>query len=379
MPENIVDKKENNRKYFTKQSAFTPQLNLIQLQLDSYNWFLQEGIKEVLSEISPVEDFTGKNWTLELGSFAFGKSKYTPEQAKEKGVTFDAPLRIEAILINKQTGQRFKQEVFLGDIPQMTTKGTFIINGVERVIINQLVRSPGIFFSAIDDPITGKRLYQAEIRPYRGSWLEFSISRTGVLTAKIDRRRKFAVTTLLRALGFSDSQQIIDQFSDVDTEEDKILDTTLRKDPTTTTEEALLEIFRKMRPGDPVVLENARDLLDGMFFQVRRYNLTKVGRFKINKRLGLDLVNSAENWILTKADIIATLKYLIMLSKGQGKLDDIDHLANRRVRCAGELVQQNALRIGILRLERIIKERMSLTAADQEVTPGGLINAKPVI
>src|SRR3989338_2312414 len=379
MPENIVDKKENNSKYFNKQSAFTPQLNLIQLQLDSYNWFLQEGIKEVLSEISPVEDFTGKNWTLELGSFAFGKSKYTPEQAKEKGVTFDAPLRIEAILINKQTGQRFKQEVFLGDIPQMTTKGTFIINGVERVIINQLVRSPGIFFSAIDDPITGKRLYQAEIRPYRGSWLEFSISRTGVLTAKIDRRRKFAVTTLLRALGFSDSQQIIDQFSDVDTEEDKILDTTLRKDPTTTTEEALLEIFRKMRPGDPVVLENARDLLDGMFFQVRRYNLTKVGRFKINKRLGLDLVNSAENWILTKADIIATLKYLIMLSKGQGKLDDIDHLANRRVRCAGELVQQNALRIGILRLDRIIKERMSLTAADQEVTPGGLINAKPVI
>ncbi len=379
MSDNTVDKKENNRKYFTKQSAFTPQLNLIQLQLDSYNWFLKEGIREVLSEISPVEDFTGKNWTLELGSFAFGKAKYTPEQAKEKGVTFDAPLRIEAILINKQTGQRFKQEVFLGDIPQMTKKGTFIINGVERVIINQLVRSPGIFFSAIDDPITGKRLYQAEIRPYRGSWLEFSISRTGVLTAKIDRRRKFAVTTLLRALGFSDSQQIIDQFSDVDTEEDKILDATLRKDPTTTTEEALLEIFRKMRPGDPVVLENARELLDGMFFQSRRYNLTKVGRFKINKRLGLDLKNSAENWILTKTDIIATLKYLIQLSKGQGKLDDIDHLANRRVRCAGELVQQNALRIGILRLERIIKERMSLTAADQEVTPGGLINAKPVI
>lgn len=379
MSENIADKKENNRKHFTKQPAFTPQLNLIKLQLDSYNWFLQEGVKEILGEISPVEDFTGKNWTLELGSYQFGKSKYTPEQAKEKGVTFDAPLRIEAILMNKQTGQRFQQEVFLGDIPQMTEKGTFIVNGVERVIINQLVRSPGIFFSAMDDPITGKRLYQAEIRPYRGSWLEFSISRTGVLTAKIDRRRKFAVTTLLRALGFSDSQQIIDQFSDIDTGKDKIFEATLHKDPTTTTEEALLEIFRKMRPGDPVVLENARDLLDGMFFQSRRYNLTKVGRFKINKRLGLDLANSAENWILTRTDIIATLKYLIRLSKGEGKLDDIDHLANRRVRCAGELVQQNALRIGILRLERIIKERMSLTSADQEVTPGGLINAKPVI
>ncbi|MBI2334974.1 DNA-directed RNA polymerase subunit beta [Candidatus Daviesbacteria bacterium] len=376
MSENI---KENKRKNFTKQSAFTPQLNLIKLQLDSYSWFLNEGIREVLDEISPVEDFTGKNWTLELGSYQFGKSKYSPQQAREKGVTFDAPLRIEAILINKQTGQRFKQEVFLGDIPQMTEKGTFIVNGVERVIINQLVRSPGVFFSAVDDPITGKRLYQAEIRPYRGSWLEFSISRTGVLTAKIDRRRKFAVTTLLRALGFASSQEIIDQFSDVDTGEDKIIETTLQKDPTTTTEEALLEIFRKMRPGDPVVLENARELLDGMFFQSRRYNLTKVGRFKINKRLGLDLVNSGENWILTKTDIIAALKYLIRLGKGEGKLDDIDHLANRRVRCAGELVQQNALRIGILRLERIIKERMSLTAADQEVTPGGLINAKPVI
>src|SRR3989338_5736704 len=289
---NITDNTE--RRYWNKSTSIVPQLNLIQIQLDSYNWFLQQGIKDVLMEITPVEDFTGKNWTLELGSFYFGKPKYTFEQAREKGVTFDAPLKIEATLINKQTGKRSKQEVFLGDIPQMTDKGTFIINGVERVIINQLVRSPGVFFQAVDDPITGRRLYSAEIRPYRGSWLEFSISRTGVLTAKIDRRRKFAVTTLLRALGFSDSQQIIDQFSDVDTEEDKILDTTLRKDPTTTTEEALLEIFRKMRPGDPVVLENARDLLDGMFFQVRRYNLTKVGRFKINKRLGLELVNSAD-------------------------------------------------------------------------------------
>ncbi len=373
------DKKLNERKYFTKASFAVPQLNLIQLQLDSYNWFLKMGISEVLSEITPVEDFTGKNWTLELGSFSFGKSKYLSEQAKNKGVTYDAPLRIEATLTNKQTGQRVKQEVFLGDIPQMTEKGTFIINGVERVIINQLVRSPGVFFSAADDPITGKRLFSAEIRPYRGSWLEFSISRTGVLTAKIDRRRKFAVTTLLRALGYSETQSIVDLFSDVDTGEEKLIDVTLAKDPTTTQEEALLEIFRKMRPGDPVVLENAKQLLDGMFFNSRRYNLTKVGRFKINKRLNLDLPNTAENWILTNTDIIAALKYLIKLSAGEGRLDDIDHLANRRVRCAGELVQQNAFRIGVLRLERIIKERMSLTPVDQPISPGGLINAKPVI
>jgi len=371
--------KDIGRKYWSKAPASVPELNLIKIQLDSYNWFLKTGIAEVLEEISPVEDFTGKNWTLELGSFYFGKSKYTAEVAREKGVTFDAPLKIEATLINKQTGQRYKQDVFLGDIPQMTDKGTFIINGVERVIINQLVRSPGVFFQAADDPITGKRLFSAEIRPYRGSWLEFSITRGGVLTAKIDRRRKFAATTLLRALGFSDNESIIEQFTDVDTEEDKFIDTTLAKDPTTSSDEALLEIFRKMRPGDPVVLDNAKALLDGMFFNARRYNLIKVGRYKINKRLNLSLSNTPENWILTKEDIIATLKYLIKLSHGEGKLDDIDHLANRRVRCAGELVQQNAFRIGVLRLERIIKERMSLTAADQEVSPGGLINAKPVI
>ncbi|OGE32268.1 DNA-directed RNA polymerase subunit beta [Candidatus Daviesbacteria bacterium RIFCSPHIGHO2_02_FULL_36_13] len=263
----------------------------------------------------------------------------------------------------------------------MTDKGTFIINGVERVIINQLVRSPGVFFQAVDDPITGRRLYSAEIRPYRGSWLEFSISRTGVLTAKIDRRRKFAATTFLRAIGISETEDIISQFKDVESNSEgkSLIENTLSKDPTANTDEALLEIFRKMRPGDPVVLDNAKALLDGMFFNARRYNLTKVGRFKINKRLGLNLPNTEESWILTNTDIIEALKYLIKLSNGEGKLDDIDHLANRRVRCAGELVQQNAFRIGVLRLERIIKERMSLTAADQEPTPGGLINAKPVI
>ncbi len=370
---------KNERKYWSKQLSFAPQLDLIKLQLDSYNWFLKEGIKEVLMEISPVEDFTKKNWTLELGSFSFGKSKYNPEQAREKGVTYDAPLKIEAILINKQTGRRVAQEVFLGDIPQMTNKGTFIVNGVERVIINQLVRSPGIFFQASDDPITGKRLYSAEIRPYRGSWLEFNVTRGGVLTAKIDRRRKFAATTLLRAIGMSDPDQMRKEFSAEDTGEDKLIDITLAKDSTATTEEALIEIFRKMRPGDPIVLENAKALLDGMFFQPRRYNLTKVGRFKINKRLNLNLPNTPEFHILTKEDIVATLKYLIKLTNHEGQVDDIDHLANRRVRCAGELVQQNAFRIGVLRLERIIKERMSLTPIDSDVTPGGLINAKPVI
>lgn len=375
-----ADNTHIERNYWGKSSAHKPELDLIKLQIDSYQWFLTEGIKEALAEISPIEDFTGKNWILELGDISFGKPKYTPDEAKDKGVTYDAPLRIQTTLTNKQTGRITKQEVFLGDIPQMTDKGTFVINGVERVIINQLVRSPGVFLSVMEDPITGRRLYQAELRPYRGSWLEFSISRTNVLTAKIDRRRKFAATTFLRALGFSEDEEIMQLFQDVDTSEDaKVIEATLAKDPTSNTDEALLEIFRKMRPGDPVVLDNAKSLLDGMFFNSRRYNLTRVGRFKINKKLELDIPNTPENWILTKEDIVATLKYLIGLINGKGIVDDIDHLANRRVRCAGELVQQNAFRVGVLRLERIIRERMSLIAVDQEVSPGGLVNAKPVI
>jgi len=370
---------QSNPRVSWGKSSIRPELNLIQLQLDSYNWFLSEGIKEVLNEISPVEDFTGKNWTLSFGDFAFGKPKYTPDEAKDKGVTYDASLKVETILTNKQTEKVVRQEVFLGDVPQMTDKGTFVINGVERVIINQLVRSPGVFFSALDDPITGRRLFSAEVRPYRGSWLEFSISRANVLTVKIDRRRKFAATTLLRSIGFSDNDAILNLFKDVDTGEERIIETTLSKDPTKSGDEALMEIFRKMRPGDPVVLDNAKSLLEGMFFNGRRYNLTKVGRFKINKRLGLNIPNSPENWILNKEDVVTTLKYLISLTRGEGSLDDIDHLGNRRVRCAGELVQQNAFRIGALRLERIIKERMSLAAVDQEVSPGALINAKPVI
>jgi len=376
MPKNIT---YTDRKYWGKVIALKPELNLVQLQLDSYNWFLSEGIGEVLEEISPIEDFTGKNWILEFGESSFGKGKYTPEVAQEKGVTFDSPLKVKTSLTNKQTGQKYTQEVFLGDIPQMTEKGTFIINGVERVIVNQIVRSPGVFFSAVDDPLTGRRLFSAELRPYRGSWLEFSISHSDVLTVKIDRRRKFPATTFLRAIGFSEDEAILELFKNEDTGEQSLLEKTLSKDQTKTTDEALLEIFRKMRPGDPVVLDTAKGLLEGMFFSGRRYNLTKVGRFKINKRLKSNIPNTQENWILTKEDVVATIKYLIRLSFGEGKLDDIDHLGNRRIRRVGELVQQNAFRNGLLRLERVIKERMSLLTLDQDITPSGLINAKPVI
>ncbi|MBI2595881.1 DNA-directed RNA polymerase subunit beta [Candidatus Daviesbacteria bacterium] len=371
----------NNRLYWGKRSSIAElkKLDLTRLQKQSYELFLNSGIGQLLNEISPVADFTGKNWRLEFGEYFFGKSRFSPEQCMIKGVSFDAPLRVKVVLTNLQTNETYKQEAFLGDIPQMTEKGTFIINGVERVIVNQIVRSPGVFFSAIEDPITGRKLFGAELRPSHGSWLEFSISRSDVLTVKIDRRRKFAATTLLRALGFTDGQ-IRDRFSSADQNSDhRYIESTLAKDMTKDENEALLEIFRKMRPGDPVVLETARTLLENMFFNARRYNLTRVGRFKINKRLGLNIPNTPENWTLTKEDIVETLIYLIGLANGAGKVDDIDHLSNRRVRMVGELVAQNAFWVGLQRLERVIRERMSLLSADQEITASGLVNARPVI
>lgn len=369
----------NGRVYWGKNTNLPTQLDLIKLQKESYAKFLTEGVASLISEITPVHDFTGKNWKLEFGEYFLGKPHFTPEQCKVKGATFDAPLRIKVTLTNLQTGRTYTQEAFLGDLPLMTDKGTFIVNGVERVVINQIVRSPGVFFSVSEDPITGRRLHGAEIRPQHGSWLEFSVSRSNVITIKIDRRRKFAATTLLRALGYSE-EEILNEFSEVDDNPDhEYISSTLAKDLTKNQNEALLEIFRKMRPGDPIVLDTAKSLLENMFFNPRRYNLTRIGRFKINKRLGLDIPNTSENWVLTKEDILAALKYLIRLSNGQGKVDDIDHLANRRVRMVGELVAQNAFWVGLQRLERVIKERMSLLSADQEITAAGLVNARPMI
>lgn len=369
----------NGRVYWGKNKNLLTQLDLIKLQKESYAKFLAEDIASLISEISPVLDFTGKNWKLEFGEYFLGKPHFTPEQCKVKGASYDAPLRIKVTLTNLQTGRTYTQEAFLGDLPLMTDKGTFIINGVERVVINQIVRSPGVFFSASDDPITGRRLHGAELRPQHGSWLEFSVSRSDVITIKIDRRRKFAATTLLRALGYSE-EDILNEFKDVDTNEDhNYISSTLQKDLTKNQNEALLEIFRKMRPGDPIVLDTAKSLIDNMFFNPRRYNLTRIGRFKINKRLGLDIPNTPENWVLTKEDILATMKYLIKLANGNGKVDDIDHLANRRIRMVGELVSQNAFWVGLQRLERVIKERMSLLSADQEITAAGLVNARPMI
>src|SRR3972149_1933578 len=366
-----------------KEFSLLPKLDLLSVQKQSYKWFLEEGIKQVLNEISPIDDFTEKNWTLELKDYRLGKNANTPEIALSKGVTFDAPLYVNATLINKKTSSTYNHEVFLGDIPQMTDRGTFIINGIERSVVNQLVRSPGVFFTAIVDNVTGKTLYSAEIRPVHGSWLEFTTTRHETIMVKIDRRRKFLATTFLRALGVSSNQDIKDKFSQLEADgKTQFIENTLLKDETTNSDDALIEIFRKMHPGEPVVLDKIRENFLGTFFNNRRYDLGQVGRYKINKKLGKTSgfnPPAEDTKILTTDDIIGTIAYLINLAKTGEGVDDIDSLANRRVRCVGELVATTAFRIGALRLERSVKERMSLIQADQPISIGGLINARPIM
>lgn len=364
--------KTSGRLFWGNNYPDLPKIDLTRIQRDSFAWFLNEGIGLLISDINPIEDFTGKNWLLEFNHYSLGAPKLPSAEALIKGVNYDASLKIEAKLTNKQTNQTSKQEVFLGDLPMITENGTFVINGIERAVVNQLVRSPGVYFTGETDPITGRMLYGAELRPMRGAWLEFNIARNDVVTVRIDRKRKFPVTTFLRALGMGDDEEILKTFGD-------FIDTTLSKDSTKGTSEAVLELYRKMRPGEPAVLDTAREFLANLFFNPRRYDLSKVGRFKINKRLGLSTPNETENWVLTREDIIKTIQYLIALQNGKGEADDIDHLANRRVRPVGELVGQIAFRIGLLRLERAVKERMSMLDLKTIPNPGQVVNARPII
>lgn len=371
------------RQYWGHSYPFLPEIDLIAVQRDSYHWFLREGIAEIISEISPIDDFTGKNWSLSFGKHTLGKPKLTPQEAMEKGLTYDTPLKVEATLLNKQTNEKIRQDVFLGDIPEMTGRGTFIISGIERAVVNQLIRSPGAFFTAKVDPVTGRRLFSAEIRPMHGSWLEFATTRNDLITVRIDKKRKFLATTFLRAIdaiGSNTDEAIVAYFQQLEKDSPHaFIQSSLDKDPAKTNGEALVEIFKKMRPGEPIVVGNARELLLNMFFNQRRYNLGRVGRFKLNKKLGLTLSESREHWVLTKEDILKTIAYLINLANGRGELDDIDHLGNRRVRSVGELVSTIAFRVGLLRLERMVKERMSLITADTTPTPTQLVNARPII
>ncbi|MGB6839200.1 MAG: DNA-directed RNA polymerase subunit beta, partial [Microgenomates group bacterium] len=276
---------QNNRRNFGKSEKKLPKLDLSLVQRESWEEFLEKGITRQLKEITPIIDFTGKNWELHFGEISLGEPAITVKQASQKGLTYSSPLKITATLVNKRTGKETTQEVFLGDVPQMTPRGTFIINGIERVVINQLVRSPGVYFSGELDRSSGRMLYKAEVRPLHGSWLEFEVGRNDVIAARIDRRRKVVATAFLRAMGIETDSEIISTFKEIDKDADrKYITATVEKDPTTTKEEAVLEIYRKMRPGEPAVLENAQNLFESLFFEPRRYDLGRVGRFKINKR-----------------------------------------------------------------------------------------------
>lgn len=372
--------KQTKRENWGQITPKLEELNLIKIQLDSYKQFLEEGIKESLQELNPIKDFTGKVFEFEFINSRVGLPKITPKQSIEKGVTFEAPLWATVKLTNLHSKATQQQEIFLGDIPMMTTTGTFIINGVERVVVNQLVRSPGAYFTREVDPHSGRALHEAEIRPMRGSWLEVLVSRNDHLSVRIDRHRKVSATTLIRALGYSDNDAILALFADVDTDKDhQYIATTLLKDTSTNTEEALLEFYQKIRPGEPAVLENAKALLHQMFFDYRRYNLGLVGRYKLNRKLGINTPVDKQHVTLSAEDFIGSIKYLINLQNGKGKTDDIDHLANRRLRCVGELVNQTAFKVGLLRLERSIKEKMSLAKPDELPTPAAFVNPRPII
>ncbi|MBT3249744.1 MAG: DNA-directed RNA polymerase subunit beta [Candidatus Pacebacteria bacterium] len=364
-----------------KERKVFPKLDLIELQRDSYQQFLDSGIRESLDEINGqdgegIKDFTGKNWILKFGNYRLGELKHTPAEAKSKAVTYDFPLYVEASLTNQRTGATQTQEVFLADMPKMTNVGTFIVNGIERAVVTQLVRSPGAFFSSDKDG--AQLLYKAELRPLRGSWLEIGVGKRQVLSVKIDRRRKMPATVLLRAMGYGSDEELMELFADeIGFDEHDLLVNTIAKDSTKTEEEALIELYEKMRPGEPAVLNTARDYLFQLFFDARRYDLGEVGRYKLNSRLKLDIKDHVT--VLTKEDVISSIKYLIGLQNGKGKVDDIDHLSNRRLRRVGELVQGSAVRIGLIRLERSIREKMSLTKTDEVLTPAALVNARPLI
>ena len=463
-----------SRKDFAKVGDFIEMPNLIKVQIDSYNWFVKEGLGEVLKDISPIVDFSG-NLVLEFFDYYMEeKTKYTLEEAKERDATYSTRLHVKVRLINRETGEIKEQEIYLGDFPLMTDNGTFIINGAERVVVSQLVRSPGCYYASEFDK-TGKKIYTSTVMPIRGAWLEYETDSNDVFYVRVDRTRKLPVTTLLRAIGLTTDQQILDLFG----EDDKLI-ATINKDTIKTSEEALIEIYKKLRPGELPTVDAARNLFNGLFFDERRYDLAKVGRYKFNKKLGLaeritnriaydDIIDpetgevlvekesqitkeqaiqiqntginivdlkmndkkvriigngtvDIENFVdskylkdvtikekvnyeilknildntdekelnkaikerleelvpkhITTEDIISSINYLLNLQYGLGRIDDIDHLGNRRIRCVGELLQ-NQFRIGLTRLERVVRERMTIQDLDV-ITPQTLINTKPI-
>jgi len=371
---------------------------LIEVQLEAFEWFKREGLKELFAEISPIVSFN-KNLEINFLDYRFGESKYDEDECRERDITYASPLWVKVRLVNKDTGEIQEQEVFMGDFPLMTSNATFIINGAERVVVSQLIRSPGVYFTSEEDRATGRGLCSAKLIPNRGAWLEFETSRRDLISVKVDRKRKLPVTVLLRAMQIADlsdeeikqamkdpnfcterglgtDEQLLGLFEEVDVDPERsYIATSIEKDPTKTVNEALLEFYKKLRPGDPPTLDNAVNFLLSLLFSPRRYDLSKVGRYKLNRRLKIDV--PIEDRILTKLDLVEVVARIIDINNGKVKPDDIDHLGNRRVKTVGELIQ-NQIRVGLLRMERVVRERMSIRDPEQ-MSPMSLVNIRPVV
>src|SRR5438874_2288350 len=394
----ISEMKAPSRRNYGRIPNLVELKDLIATQIESFNWFRNEGLRELFDEINPITDYTGKNFELKFLDYEWGQPKSSVEECRNRDMTYQSPLRIRTRLTIKETGEIKESEVYMGDFATMTDQGTFIVNGTERVVVSQLVRSPGVYFTSAEDPNTGRRLFGAKLIPNRGAWLEIETSNKDVLTVKIDRKRKVPVTVLLKALELpqlkgtdndreAQRRALIELFGDVDNDpEHRYIDATLDKDTTGKADDALLELYRRVRPGDPPSVDNARNLLQSLFFNPRRFDLGRVGRYKVDKRLGRDLEDIQERVrdrslrILEKGDFIAIIRKLIELNnapRDRQVADDIDHLGNRRVKPVGELLQ-NQFRMGLIRMERIIKERMTISDPNT-VTAASLINARPVV
>ncbi len=370
----------SQRKIFSKFAVDKFEApNLVQVQLDSYKWFWDFGFKELLKDISPIEDWTGKELELSFVDYKLEEPKYNERTAVEKNTTYEAPLKVKVGLKNKKTGQYREQELFLADFPLMTPRGTFVINGVERVVISQLIRSPGAFFS-LSRSSRYKRFFGAKLIPSRGAWLEFETEYNGVISVRIDRKRKVAATALLRALGLPKDEEIKKMFADVDTDPNmKYIMATILQDPSSNEDEGFIELYKRVRPGDPATADNAKQMIQNLFTNASRYDLSKVGRFRLNKRFQQELdYEEPKNRVLRLEDVVLIMKEIIRLNNDpNSNADNIDHLGNRRVKTLGELLQDR-LRISFARMERIIKDRMS-TSDVATVLPSQLINSRPFV
>ena len=365
------------RKSYARLPRILDAPNLIKLQLESFRWFQEEGLRQRLEEVSPIRDVTGNRLELSFVGYEFRKPYHDEQECRQRGLTYSSPLYVRTRLLVKETGEIKEQDLFFGDIPLMTAKGTFITSGAERVVVSQLLRSPGVYFTIEKDATSGRELCFAKLIPTSGGWLGFETSNRDVISVKLDGRRKIPVTTILRAIGYGSNEQLLRLFPEEDNSaEHQYIQSTLEREPSVKSEsEALLDIYRKLRPGDPTSIENAKKLLNNMFFNSTRYDLGSVGRYQLNKRLGLNI--DLKERALTREDIVEIVRHTIMVNNENDTPDDIDHLGNRRVRTVGELMQ-NQFRIGLLHLERVARERMSITTIEA-VTASALVNARPVV